>query len=164
MFDPSYLYWFAWLVVFFLPKELWAAFATKMRKDTFSEFVWFTFDNKVKKVALAGFLCYLQGHFLWQWPGEGVILLGLPVGLIITRRMVVETQKQYSLKIGGKQVVQHLVEIGSAFIIALAPQLVELALNVAQSTPPEQLHIPAAWTVFWIAAVRFANNWWKNRK
>ena len=35
--DPAGWWWLAWLLVFFLPPELWAAIRTPNRADTFSE-------------------------------------------------------------------------------------------------------------------------------
>ena len=162
--DPTYLWWFAWLVIFFLPKELWAAFKTPGRKDTFSEFTWWAFDTNVKRVILGIFLTYLQGHLIFKWPGLWVIVLGAPVGTIIGRRMYVETTKQYSFKIGLKQVAQHLAEIGVAVAGVMLPQLGQAAADIITNTPPEQFHVPSGyWTIAWIAGVRLLNNWRKNR-
>lgn len=163
-FDPSYLWWFAWIAVFFLPREIWGAFFTKNRKDTFSEFVWWTFDTRSSKVFLAAFLVVLQGHFLFRWPAAAVVMTGAPVGHIIARRMWMATQNRYSALTGAKKTLSSIVEVVAAVAIAAGPQVMDVVLDTAANTPADQLHIPAAWAVAWYTVIRFTHNWWKNRK
>jgi hypothetical protein len=88
-------WWLAWLLIGFLPIELWAAVKTKGTPDTFSEFVWWAFGIRPRKTGhavkaqrfrqliLAGFMISLSTHFVLGWGPQGIILFGVPVAAII---------------------------------------------------------------------------------
>lgn len=81
------VYWLIWLVVIFLPFELWAAFSKK-KGDTFSENVWDWFAIRrldaplgfLRRFFLAAFLTGLGSHFLFATSVVPVIVFGVGVG------------------------------------------------------------------------------------
>lgn len=76
--------WAGWLVLF-LVYEVVAAIA-KPKGDTLSENVWRWFDTPFRKAVLAVFMLTLTSHFVFAWPGgSGVIITGIPVGIVIGR-------------------------------------------------------------------------------
>ncbi len=76
--------WIEWLLVRFLPKELYAAIFTPER-DTFSEFVWRTFDSWWKKLVLLAFWVALGLHLVFEMTVLPVIVLAAPLAWIIVR-------------------------------------------------------------------------------
>jgi hypothetical protein len=93
--DPAGWYWLGWLLVAFLPMELYAAFATPGRGDTFSEWVWWAFGVKPRKdgkhvrwarlrrAILAAFLLSLTGHLVMGWTVLPVAVFGAGVAAVI---------------------------------------------------------------------------------
>jgi hypothetical protein len=95
--------WLVWLVLFLIVEVPAAISGTKL--DTFSENVWKwfgrepgTFGNgpggrfrKTRRLILGLFMLTLSGHFVFGWPGgTGIIIAGIPVGLVILYSVVKE--------------------------------------------------------------------------
>ena len=99
--DPAGWWWLAWLLVFFLPPELWAAIRTPGRADTFSEWIWRAFGVPRKKGPLAGrppvkwararrtvlaaFMGSLSGHFVFGWSAVPLMIFGAGVTAVLVR-------------------------------------------------------------------------------
>ena len=99
--DPSAYYWLAWLLVFFLPPELWAATRTPGRADTFSDFVWRAFGvprrtgplslrapvpwARARRSVLAAFMGSLSGHFVFGWSAVPLMVFGAGVAAVLVR-------------------------------------------------------------------------------
>jgi hypothetical protein len=98
--DASGWYWLVWLFVVFLPVELYAAYATPGRKDTFSHFIWWAFAIKPswaalvpgyrpprwargRRLILAGFMGSLSGHFVFGWSSVPLIAFGIGVVFVL---------------------------------------------------------------------------------
>lgn len=95
--------WLAWLAIFLIVEVPAAISGTKL--DTLSENVWNWFGVKpgtyngrarrrlsiVRRIILAVFLLTLLGHLVFGWPGGvGIIIAGIPVGLVILYSVVRE--------------------------------------------------------------------------
>ena len=98
--DLMGFWWLAWLGVFFLPVELWAAIKTPTRADTFSELVWFWFGvprtkgpyayrwvpfARLRRTILAAFMGSLSTHLVLGWSVIPVALFGGGVVIVIVR-------------------------------------------------------------------------------
>lgn len=96
-FDPSYWYWLGWLLVAFLPRELWGALKTPTRPDTFSEFCWFSFGVKprrdgtmvplapLRRMTLVAFMGALTMHLAFAWTVVPVAVFGAGIGAVLIR-------------------------------------------------------------------------------
>lgn len=97
-------WWLAWLILGFLPVELFAAVKTRGTPDTFSEFVWWVFGIKprksghvvkarrTRKLILAGFMSSLWLHFVEGWGPQGIIVFGVGVAFTIAYAVAFERE------------------------------------------------------------------------
>ena len=97
-----FAYWLGGLLLLFLPMELYAAVKTPGRTDTFSEFVWWAFGIKTRaakqqvkwarfrRLSLAGMCVSLTAHFVLGVGPAGVIIFGVPCGLIMLHAVMFE--------------------------------------------------------------------------
>lgn len=101
MMDPAGWWWLAWLLVFFLPRELWAAIRTPGRPDTFSEWIWRSFGvprksgplagrapvpwARARRSVLAAFMGSLSGHFVFGWSAIPLMVFGAGVAAVLVR-------------------------------------------------------------------------------
>jgi hypothetical protein len=86
-FELDDLIWLVWLLIIFLPYELYAAF-TKKKGDTLSEntWDWFAIKNRgakfrnARRFILLGFWVSLGSHFVFATTVLPVILFGIGMG------------------------------------------------------------------------------------
>ena len=168
-------YWLLWLGFFFLCPELYAAFFTPKKEDTFSEFIWRSFGLRGPKVPFARtrrvilnlFLFFFWGHMAYQWSVIPLAVTGAGVGSILLYAVAKEKamKENYSYLKTVKKGMVALGELLLSIVISMLPQFVDHVLAAIDETHEvEALGIPVAWVPAVLVLVRMFSNWWKNRK
>ena len=98
--DPAGWWWLAWIGVFFLPVELWAAVRLPGRAATLSEWVWRVLGvprsdgplagravpwARARRGVFAAFWLSLGCHFALGWSVVPVIVFGAGFAAVIVR-------------------------------------------------------------------------------
>ncbi len=174
------VYWVIWLLVWFLPAEIYTAAFTPKKKDTFSEFVWWAFGIRrpkgsppvswawLRRSILALFMTSLTLHFVVELSAIWLIVFGIGVGAIFAYALVMErgpmSKRKFSIWISFKKGIRAVLEVTAASVITVLPDFVSnLVGMVDEAHEVVALGLPPVWVGIWLIVVRMFTNWWKNR-